>query len=125
MSGDTEAEVVNLPKAIYNVTVELEADGLETDDTIEVTLLRDKTDEEITSEVKDLIDAGYTRKEAIRAVDRQAVCGTGTYSAYEFDGERKIVSIRTKEVKVSNLTVDVYSWHGCKMKGKIIWVELA
>lgn len=125
MSGDTEAEVVNLPKAIYNVTVELEADGLETDDTVEVTLLRDKTDEEITSEVKDLIDAGYTKKEAIRAVDRQAVYGTGTYSAYEFDGERKIVSIRTKEVKVSNLTVDVYSWHGCKMKGKIIWVELA
>lgn len=126
MSGDTEAEVVNLPKAIYNVTVELEAEDLETDDTVEVTLLRDKTDEEITSEVKDLIDAGYTKQEAIRAVDRQAVCGTGTYNAYEFDGAKKIVSIRTNVDKaIENLCVEAFSWHGENIEGAIIWIEIA
>ena len=126
MSGEKDAEVVNLPKAIYNVTVELETEDLETDDTVEVTLLRDKTDEEIASEVKELMDAGYTKKEAIRAVDRQAVCGTGTYNAYEFDGAKKIVSIRTNVDKaIENLCVEAFSWHGKNIEGAIIWIEIA
>lgn len=125
MSGQDNENIVNLPKAEYNLDIELEAEGLEEDDTVEVNLFVDKSQSKIESEIQDFIDVGYTREEAEKRVESQIVCGSGTYEAYTFNnGQTKLVAIKTDNIKIKNLVVDVYTWHNEKIKGKVIWVAL-
>lgn len=124
MSG--ERDTVNLPNAIYNITLELDVDELEMDDTVEVRILRNKTKKEIKSDVNKLMDAGYRRKEAVVAVERQKICGTGTYDWNSFNGEnKKIVTIQTNnDVAIQNLSIEVFSRQGREVKGEIVWIGM-
>lgn len=126
MSGGVDTEVVSLPKAIYNITIQLETADLETDDKVEVRLLRDKTEDELAAEVNDLIGVGYTKKEATNAVSRQAVCGSAIYDACSFYGaDEKLISVRiSTDVLVENLSVRAFSWHADDIEGAILWIEM-
>lgn len=120
-------DIVKWPKAVYNVTVRLTAKEIEYDDTVEVALVRDKSDEEIEKEIGELMEEGYTKRQAMREVEPQQQCGSATYQAYDFaeDGTM-IVSIRTSgKVRPEELSVDAYSWHGCEVEGEILWAEIA
>lgn len=125
MSGQDAENIVNLPKAEYNLIIELEAKGMEEDDTVEVNLVVDKSESEIKSEIKELVENGYTMSEAKERVETRKVCGSATYQAYTFNGaETKLVAIKTSDTKIRNLEIDVYTWHNKKIKGKVIWVAL-
>lgn len=121
-----EDVIESLPKAKYKVTLEAEAPDLKTDDTIEVTLLRDKTSGELEAEVKEFIEKGYTEEDALEKIDKQEVCGSVSYGAYLFgDTDNMLITIGTTEKKkLTNLTFDIYSWQGADVKGKIVWIEL-
>ena len=127
--GDSEEDgtVVKLPKAVYNVTLKLSADEIEPDDTVEVYLMCDKTENAIEKEIKELIEQGYTKQDAKEEVELQVECAQATYEGYRFDEDNNIViTMRTdKERTLENLTVDAFSWHGREVEGEILWVEIA
>lgn len=129
MSGmANEADAIGkLPSAKYKVTIELETAGLEADDTIELMLVCDKTEDEITAEIESLMEDGYTEKQAKVEVEEQMTCGSAAYDSYSFmENNRSIISVNTSVQRVlDNLTVEAYTWHGAEVKGKILWVELA
>lgn len=129
MSGMTnEGDAIGkLPSAKYKVTIELETNGLEADDTIELMLVCDKTDDEITAEIENLMEDGYTEKQARAEVEEQMTCGSAAYDSYSFmENNRSIISVNTSVQRaLDNLTVEAYTWHGAEVKGKILWVELA
>lgn len=125
MSGQNDENIENLPKAEYNLVIELEAEDLEEDDTVEVNLFVDKSQSKIESEIQDFIDVGYTREEAEKRVESQIVCGSGTYEAYAFNnGQTKLVAIKTDNIKIKNLTATAFSWKGKKIKTKILWITM-
>lgn len=125
MSGQNDENIENLPKAEYNLFIELEAEDLEEDDTVEVNLFVDKSQSKIESEIQDFIDVGYTREEAEKRVESQIVCGSGTYEAYAFNnGQTKLVAIKTDNIKIKNLTATAFSWKGKKIKTKILWITM-
>lgn len=127
-SGNPEQEdvIASLPKAAYTITLELEASELAADDTVEVELLCNKTQDEIDEEVEDLLGRGYTEEEALEEIDPQKVCGSGTYTASQFNESGTLVKrINTSDRELENLTVRLYSWYGGEVKGKIVWVEIA
>lgn len=127
--GDSEegGTVVKLPKAVYNVTLKLSADGIEADDTVEVYLMCDKSEAAIEKEIKERIEQGYTKREAKEEVELQVECAQATYDGYRFEEDGNIViTMRTnKERTLENLTVDAFSWHGCEIEGEVLWVEIA
>lgn len=118
--------VASLPKAVYNVFVKLCAEDMEIDDHVEVALLRDKSGKEIEKEIQELMEFGYTKKEAKRKVEPQIVCGIAEYEPYQFEDGALIAPIRTDGSKpIENLTAGAFSWYGCEIKVEILWVELA
>lgn len=131
-AGDIEIDSENrmiseLPKGKYNITLKLTAeDELDLDDKVEVTLLRDKSETEIEKEVEAMMEDGLTREEAMSDIELQADCGSATLEACEFDGDGSlIVTLETSGTrKLENLTFDVYSWHGGKVVGEIVWTEI-
>lgn len=127
--GDSEEDgtVVKLPKAVYNVTLKLSADEIESDDTVEVYLMCDKSENAIEKEIKELIEQGYTKQDAKEEVELQVECAQATYEGYRFDEDNNIViTMRTnKERTLQNLVVDAFSWHGCEVEGEVLWVEIA
>lgn len=125
MSGQDNENIVNLPKAKYNLVIELEAEDLEEDDTVEVNLLIDKSKSEIKSERKKFVNVGYTKEEAKERVETRKVCGSATYEAYTFNNSKtKLVAIKTNNVKIKNLTATAFSWKGKKIKTKILWITM-
>lgn len=126
--GDSEEDgtVVKLPKAVYNVTLKLSADGIKADDTVEVYLMCDKSEKEMDSEIEAVLASGYTSQEALRKVKEQKICGKATYKGYHFkDGSEIVVTFKTdKNSVLENLSVDAFSWQGCRTEGKIIWLEI-
>ena len=124
--NETEA-IAELPEAVYNLYLEVDVSEIDPDDTIEFTILCDKTEDEIEDEIQGLEDAGYTRKEAKKEVEEQAVCGNATYEAYGLDGEQEMVyAIRTNQSRqYENLQIDVYTWNMDEVPNKIIWIEIA
>lgn len=126
--GDSEEDctVVKLPKAVYNVTLKLSADEIESDDTVEVYLMCDKSENAIEKEIKELIEQGYTKQDAKEEVELQVECAQATYEGYRFDEDNNIViTMRTdKERTLENLTVDAFSWRGTNISGEIIWAEI-
>lgn len=129
LASGTETEdgtAVKLPKAVYNITLKLAAPEVESDDTVEVYLMCDKSEKEVKEELEAVLAAGYARKEAIQKVKLQKVCGQATYAGYHFKEDKSIViTLKTdKERALENLSVDAFSWQGCKIKGEVIWVEI-
>lgn len=123
-SGEKEA-IINLPKATYNVTMKVDADQIDNEDTIVARLLRDKTEKEIREEIDELIDAGYSTREAESAIEIQVICGDASYKPYQFDETSSIlIVLRTNGQKIINLMADVYSWHGCEIEVEMLWIEL-
>ncbi len=125
-ASEEDGTVVKLPKAVYNITLKLSADEIEPDDTVEVYLMCDKSEKEIDMELEAVLANGYTKLEAVRKVNPQKICGKATYQGYHFEDDRGIVvTFKTdKDSTLENLSVDVFSWQGCRIKGKIIWMEI-
>lgn len=125
--SEEDGTVVKLPKAVYNITLKLNADEIEPDDTVEVYLMCDKSEKAVEKEIKELIEQGYTKREAKEEVELQAECAQATYEGYRFDEDDNIVTtMRTnKERTLQNLAIDAFSWHGCEIEGEILWVEIA
>lgn len=126
MEDETEA-IAELPEVVYNVYLELDVSDIEKDDTIEIMLLCDKSEEEIEDEIQNLKKAGYTRKAAEKEVDEQIILGTATYEAYGLDGEKEMVyAIQTNQGReLLNFTADVYTWTAGVVESEIVWVEIA
>ncbi len=124
--SEEDGTVVKLPKAVYNITLKLSADEIESDDTVEVYLMCDKSEKAVEKEIKELIEQGYTKREAKEKVELQAECAQATYEGYRFDEDDNIViTMRTnKERTLQNLAIDAFSWHGCEIEGEILWVEI-
>lgn len=124
--SSTEDCIAYLPYGKYKIVIQWEAAGLEPDDTVELSLMRAKTEDEISKEQEKLIEQGYTKKQAKKMVDSTAVCGSVTLDAYSYaDNENSIVSIQTSSAReFENLTVEGYTWHGIEVTGKILWIEI-
>ena len=86
----------------------------------------DKSEKAVEKEIKELIEQGYTKREAKEKVELQAECAQATYEGYRFDEDDNIViTMRTnKERTLQNLAIDAFSWHGCEIEGEILWVEI-
>ncbi|MCC8067247.1 MAG: hypothetical protein LIO94_09140, partial [Clostridiales bacterium] len=128
MSGTSEMENVieSLPSAQYNVYLELTASDISSDDTIEVYLLRDKTENERSEDIDELIESGYTEEEASEWTDTQETCGSTTIGTYQInDSGKLLVTIKTsKAMELTNLTCEAYTWHNSEVEAKILWVEM-
>lgn len=129
LASGTETEdgtVVKLPKAVYNITLKLTAPEIESDDTVEVYLMCDKSENAVEKEIDELIEQGYTKQEANEEVELQVECANATYAGYQFEDDGNVViTMRTnKERALENLVVDAFSWHGCEVEGEVLWVEI-
>lgn len=120
-----EDRIEYLPRGQYDITLELEASGLEEDDTIELSMMRDKTDEELETEREELRDAGYSEEEIENKINLKIVCGSAEYQTYQFKNlDRLMVTVTVdSDTRIDNLAMKLYSWHGAEVKGKLLWVE--
>ncbi len=123
---NNDGVISSLPAGSYIIHVKLTAKDLDPDDTIEVTLYRDKTEKEIAEELEQLMEDGYTEDEAQELIDPQISCGSTKRTAYQFgEADDLIVKItKTGSDKVNNLCCEAYTWKNGDVKAEIEWVEI-
>jgi hypothetical protein len=122
---DLVEDGLTLEEGQYRITVELDISDIDIDDTVEISLLCDKTEKEIQNEIDELMEAGKTLRQVEKAVDAQKECGSATVEAVDFAGEDTvIITVNTnKNMKLTNLVCEAFSWHGSDVEGEIVWIE--
>lgn len=128
MRGSNEQENVieYLPNGQYTIYVKLDTSELTADDTVEVRVLCDKKKSEMSEEIEDMCEEGYTDTQAEQKLVRQKECAKGFYDVYSLQQTNgEIVALRTIKRQMNNLTSEAYSLSGSPVDCKIIWIELA
>ncbi len=124
--GGKENIIDYLPALNYTIYLKLTVQDLDEDDTIELTLYRKKSREEIINEYEELLDSGYEEEEAISLIDPQASCGSKTIEASAFEeSDNMLVSLKKKGGSATNkLWCDAYTWKKGEIETEIVWVEI-
>ncbi len=129
MSGKTgeDGTIASLPRGRYTFYVNVTARDLDPDDTVELTLYRDKKEKEIEEELEELDQEDYTEEEAQDMIDPQTSCGSVTCEAWKFDDSDNMIVKVTKDSSGSakNLCCDAYTWKNGDVEAEIVWVEVS
>lgn len=120
-----EDSISYLSSGNYKIYMSLELYDQEDYDTIEVGLSRDKTENELQEEIKELQDWNYTKSEIESLLDPVTYTDTETYSTRDFENGTLVTSVFIRCPKETmHLRPLCFSQKGSKIKATITWIEL-
>ena len=120
-----DGTVSNLPDGTYQFSMRAEIENAVEDDTIEVSMMRDMTKQELQEEKEVWKANGYTDGQMEEFMDTEI---STEPEEYIFDGlldGTKIVTYQMDcESDYRHIRPMLYSWKGSCVEGEILWVEL-